>query len=67
MLTDEGATCQALRDGEDRLFSFYSDMTGYRLGEQVCVCGPVAQMTFCQQGTVIEATHLGRACAAATQ
>lgn len=67
ILTGEGATCQALRDGKDRLYSFYADMTGYRLGEQVCVCGPVAEMSFCQQGTVIEVTHLDRECPAGPQ
>lgn len=67
VLTGEGATCQAMRDGKDRLYSFYSDMTGYRLGETVCVCGLEAQMSFCQQGTVIEVTHLGRTCPGTTE
>lgn len=62
VLSNEGATCQAMRDGEDRLYSFYADMTGYAIGEQVCVCGPVAEMSFCNQGIVLEARHLDRTC-----
>jgi hypothetical protein len=63
-LTPEGLHCQTLRDGADRLYSFYADMQGYRLGEDVCVCGPPAEMSFCQQGTVLEVRHLGRRCPA---
>lgn len=62
VLTAEGASCQAMRDDDDRLFSFFADMTGYRLGEEVCVCGPIAEMSFCNQGTVVEVTHLDRSC-----
>lgn len=63
-LTPEGATCQTMRDAKDRLFSFYADMTGHKIGDDVCVCGPVAEMSFCGQGTVIEVTHLGQSCPA---
>ena len=63
-LTDEGATCQALRDRSGQLYTFYADMTGYKIGQFVCVCGPVAQMSFCNQGTVLETRYLGASCPA---
>ncbi|MAO90000.1 MAG: hypothetical protein CMM78_10325 [Rhodospirillaceae bacterium] len=62
VLTNEGATCQALRDDQGTLYTFYTDMTGYNLGDEVCLCGPQAQMSFCAQGTVVDVTYLGRTC-----
>ncbi|MDF1748203.1 MAG: hypothetical protein P1V34_04940 [Alphaproteobacteria bacterium] len=62
ILTKEGATCQALRDDQGRLYTFYADMTGYKLGDEVCLCGPEAQMSFCGQGTVIDVAYLGKTC-----
>lgn len=62
VLTNEGATCQAMRDDQGDLYTFYTDMTGYHLGDEVCLCGEQAQMSFCAQGVAIDMTYLGTEC-----
>ena len=67
VLTADGDTCQALKSNQsNKLYSFYSNMNGYQLGEEVCICGQVAQMTTCKTGTPIEVQHLDRSCPSAS-
>lgn len=61
-LTPEGATCQTLRDAKDRLYSFYADMTGHKIGDQVCVCGAESVMSRCATGIALDIDHLGHTC-----
>ena len=67
ILTNDGDTCQAFKGHQtNKIYSFYANMNGYQLGEEVCVCGQVAQMTTCKTGTPIEIMHLSRTCPPAT-
>ena len=61
-LTDQGEVCQTLSGPDDEIFSFFADMNGYSLGEDVCVCGGPAVMTRCKVGTPIDIVHLDREC-----
>lgn len=61
-LTAEGDYCQAARDANDQLYSFYADMNGYDIDEEVCVCGKPASMTQCRTGWPLDVSHLGREC-----
>lgn len=64
-LTADGDTCQTIKSKRsDQLYSFFADMNGYALGEEICVCGKAAQMTTCKTGVVIDVMHLDRTCPA---
>jgi hypothetical protein len=62
VLTPEGGRCQAMRDADDHLYSFYADMIDYKIGDTVCVCGGEALMSRCATGTPLEVDHLGPSC-----
>jgi hypothetical protein len=56
-LTDEGIECLALRsDGE--LYTLTGDTDGFQVGDEICVCGAVADLSVCMQGTTITVTHI---------
>jgi hypothetical protein len=56
-LTDEGIECPALRS-EGGLYTLAGDTGGFEIGDEVCVCGAVADVSFCMQGTTITVTHI---------
>jgi len=59
-LTDEGIECPALRsDGE--LYTLAGDASGFEVGDEVCVCGAVVDVSFCMQGTTIAVTQISSA------
>ncbi|WP_259781960.1 hypothetical protein [Aestuariispira ectoiniformans] len=61
-LTAEGDYCQAARDQDNKLLSFYADMNGYNLDDEVCICGKPAAMSHCKTGQPMDLSHLGRQC-----
>jgi len=62
VLTADGGACQTMRGPENDIYSFYADMNGYSLGEEVCICGEPSLMTPCKTGTALDLVHLDRSC-----
>ena len=58
-LTDEGVECQALRTSDGELYTLVGDLNGYKIGDVVIVCGTIADISFCMQGTTINVTWIG--------
>jgi hypothetical protein len=61
-LTTEGVSCQAMRTNKGRLLTLGGPLRGFRAGDAVCVCGPVAKTSFCQQGTTIYLAEIDVRC-----
>lgn len=59
-LTDEGIECQAFRSEAGDLYTLVGDLKGFQNGEQVVVCGEIAAVSFCMQGTTINFTWIGQ-------
>jgi hypothetical protein len=59
-LTDEGVECQAFRSTADELFTLVGDLNGFQNGDEVVVCGTIAEISFCMQGTTINVTWIGK-------
>lgn len=53
-LTGEGATCQAMRGSDGRLYTLSGNLRWFHTGDYVQVRGRIAEMSTCQQGTTIE-------------
>ncbi len=58
-LTDEGVECQALRTENDELYTLVGDLKGFGVGDNVCVSGTIAEISFCMQGTTIAVSWIG--------
>jgi hypothetical protein len=61
-LTNEGVTCQAMRTDDGRLLTLGGPLRGFGPGDRVCVCGPVAETAFCEQGTTIYIAEISARC-----
>lgn len=59
-LTDEGIECQALRADSGELYTLVGDLKGFKIGDRVYVCGTIAEISFCQQGTTIGVTWISK-------
>ena len=59
-LTDEGVECQAFRSEEGELFTLIGDLAGYKNGDRVVVCGTIAEISFCMQGTTLVISYIGK-------
>ena len=59
-LTDEGVECQAFRSEEGELFTLIGDLAGYKNGDRVVVCGTIAEISFCMQGTTLVVSYIGK-------
>lgn len=57
-LTDEGVECQALRSTDDLLFTLVGDLSGVENGDKVFVCGLIATVSTCMQGTTINVSGI---------
>ena len=60
ILTDEGVECQAFRGQDGELYTLVGDLHGYQNGDEVVVCGIIAGISFCMQGTTINVTWIGK-------
>ena len=58
-LTDEGVECQALRSDDGELYTLVGDLNGFHNGDHVVVCGTIATVSFCMQGTTINVSWIG--------
>jgi hypothetical protein len=56
-LTDEGVECPALRS-EGELYTLAGESGEFEAGDEVCVCGAVADVSFCMQGATIAVTQI---------
>lgn len=60
ILTDEGIECQAFRSVDGDLYTLVGDLKGYQNGDEVVVCGIIAGISFCMQGTTINVSWIGK-------
>ncbi|HEX8853627.1 MAG TPA: hypothetical protein VF754_09080 [Pyrinomonadaceae bacterium] len=60
VLTDEGVECQAFRSEEGELFTLLGDLGGFSDGDKVVVCGTIAEISFCMQGTTLVVSYIGK-------
>ena len=58
-LTDEGVECPALRGPDGRLYTLVGDPGAAPAAGELCVCGRVAELSSCMQGTTIVMTRIG--------
>lgn len=61
-LTDEGVECPAMRGEDGKLYTLTGDLKGLRPGDEVCVRGRVAEISYCMQGTTLTIEHIGHTC-----
>ena len=59
-LTDEGVECQAFRSVDGELFTLVGGLNGFKNGDEVVVCGTIAELSFCMQGTTINVSWIGK-------
>lgn len=57
-LTAEGVECQALRGDDGKLYTLAGRKTAGAPNAKVCVCGKVAAVSTCMQGTTIAGATL---------
>ena len=57
-LTDEGIECPALRSDSQSLYTLAGEVAPFEVGDDLCVCGIVAEVSFCMQGTTITVTQI---------
>jgi hypothetical protein len=58
--TEEGVECRAMRGPAGRLYTLVGDLgDGPAAGGEACVCGWVAELSSCMQGTTVVATRIG--------
>jgi len=60
VLTDEGVECQAFRSNEGELFTLLGDLGGFSVGDKVVVCGTIAEISPCMQGTTLVISYIGK-------
>ena len=60
VLTDEGVECQAFRSEDGELFTLLDDLGGFGDGDKVVVCGTIADISFCMQGTTLVISYIGK-------
>jgi hypothetical protein len=60
-LTDEGVECQAFRSTSNELFTLVGDLNGFENGDKVIVCGTIATVSICMQGTTINVSGICQA------
>ena len=60
VLTDEGVECQAFRSEDGELLTLIGDLEKYGNGDKVVVCGTIADISFCMQGTTLVVSYIGK-------
>jgi hypothetical protein len=56
-VTDEGIECPAMRGADGRLYTLAGDLAGLAPGAEACICGTVAELSTCMQGTTLAITR----------
>jgi len=52
--------CQAFHGDDGELYTLVGDLKGFQNGDAVVVCGTVAGISFCMQGTTINVSWIGK-------
>ena len=60
VLTDEGVECQAFRSDDGELFTLLGDLGGFSNRDKVVVCGTIAEISPCMQGTTLVISYIGK-------
>ena len=60
-LTGEGVECPTLRAKDGALYTLAGNLNDFQVGEEVCVCGTIAAVSICMQGTTIAVARVGPA------
>lgn len=60
-LTTEGVECPAMRDAQGTLYTLAGGSGRFRPGDEVCVRGRRAEVSFCMQGITIAVDSIGPA------
>jgi hypothetical protein len=58
-LTDEGVECQAMRGSDGRLYTLVGDLGDPPAAGEACICGRMAELSSCMQGTTVVVTRIG--------
>jgi endonuclease YncB( thermonuclease family) len=53
-----GVECPAFRGDDGRLYTLLGDLQALREGAPVCLCGKIARISFCMQGTTLAVTRV---------
>jgi endonuclease YncB( thermonuclease family) len=53
-----GVECPAFRGDDGKLYTLLGDLGGLREGAPACLCGKVARMSICMQGTTLAVTQV---------
>lgn len=59
-LTDGGIECQAFASADGELFTLVGDLNGFKNGDEVIVCGTIADISICMQGTTLVVSWIGK-------
>jgi len=59
-LTDEGVECQAFRSVDGELFTLIGNLNGFKNEDEIVVCGTIADISICMQGTTIIVSWIGK-------
>ncbi|HED35478.1 MAG TPA: hypothetical protein ENJ08_14880 [Gammaproteobacteria bacterium] len=59
-LTDEGVECQALRTEDNELYTLVGDLKEFSVGDEVCISGSIAEISFCMQGTTVAVNWISK-------
>jgi hypothetical protein len=59
-LTYEGVECQPCRSVDGELFTLIGDLNGFKNGDEVVVCGTIADVSICMQGTTLVVSWIGK-------
>jgi hypothetical protein len=52
--------CQAFRGDTGDLYALIGDLKDFQNGDQVVVCGTIAEVSFWMQGTTISVSWIGK-------
>jgi hypothetical protein len=60
VLTDEGVLCQGFRSAAGVLYTLVGNLDGFTNGDEVFLCGTIAQLSFCLQAQTIIVFWIGK-------
>ncbi|MBL28083.1 MAG: hypothetical protein CMM50_11115 [Rhodospirillaceae bacterium] len=61
-LTNDGVECPAFRAEDGGLYTLTGDLGGLQPGDDACVCGTPAEISFCMQGTTLAVSSVSETC-----
>lgn len=60
----QGIECPLLTDKSgEKVYSLMGDLRGFKMGDEVCVAGPIADISFCMEGfPTLVVSWIGKEC-----